>query len=200
MDPYLAVEALLFAAKEPVSFKRLYQLLSSRGCIDTSQELEEILQTIENVCVERAYALEKVADGFIFRTKPLFAPLVQELLQLKGDKPLSTAAKEVLAIVAYKQPITKQEIDQLRGVDSGSLLLQLQERELVASLGKKEVLGRPTLFGTTKNFLLLFGLRSIEDLQREGYRDSCSHAGFAQKIDAASQEAGDQEADAKAKT
>jgi segregation and condensation protein B len=111
----------------------------------------------------RGVRLDEIAGGFVFRTSPLFAPFVREQVAKKPVK-MSRAQLETLAIVAYRQPITRPEIDEVRGVDSGAVLKSLLERELVRILGKKDEPGRPMLYGTTGVFLEFFGLKALGDL------------------------------------
>jgi len=107
--------------------------------------------------------VDEIAGGFQFRTSPRFAPFVRMLVQQKPTK-LSRAQLEVLSIIAYRQPVTRPEIDDVRGVDSGSGLKLLLERNLIKIIGKKEEAGRPLLYATTQEFLELFGLKNLRDL------------------------------------
>jgi segregation and condensation protein B len=111
----------------------------------------------------RGFRLDEVAGGFAFRTSPAFSPFVRELGEKKPVR-MSRAQLETLAIVAYRQPVTRPEVDEVRGVDSGAALKSLLERELVRILGKKDEPGRPMLYGTTPAFLEFFGLRALADL------------------------------------
>src|SRR5262249_52186413 len=111
----------------------------------------------------RGVELHQVAGGFQLRTAPENAPWVQRLLQAKPVR-LSRAQLETLAIVAYRQPVTRPEIDDVRGVDSGGSLKTLLERQLIRVLGKKEEPGRPLLYGTTREFLEFFNLRDLKDM------------------------------------
>ena len=107
--------------------------------------------------------LDEVANGFMFRTSPVFAPFVREQVAKKPVR-MSRAQLETLAIVAYRQPITRPEIDDVRGVDSGAVLKSLLDRDLVRIIGKKDEPGRPMLYGTTPAFLEFFGLKALGDL------------------------------------
>jgi segregation and condensation protein B len=107
--------------------------------------------------------LDEVAGGWLFRTNVQYAPFVRELANERPVR-LTRAQVETLAIIAYRQPITRPEIDDIRGVDSGATLKLLLERDLVRILGKKDEPGRPLLYGTTTAFLELFGLKSLKDL------------------------------------
>ena len=111
----------------------------------------------------RGLRLDEVAGGFVFRTSPVFAPFVREQVAKKPVK-MSRAQIETLAIVAYRQPVTRPEVDEVRGVDSGAVLKSLLEREMVRIIGKKDEPGRPMLYGTTQTFLQVFSLKSLRDL------------------------------------
>jgi segregation and condensation protein B len=152
------VEALIFASDHPITPKEL-----ARAATAQTKEVKEVLEQLKLDYDGRGIQLEEVAGGWIFRTNPVFAPFVRDLT---GQKPvkLTRAQIETLAILAYRQPITRPEIDEIRGVDSGPVLKLLLERDLVRILGKKDEPGRPLLYGTTSYFLEFFGLKSVKDL------------------------------------
>lgn len=112
------------------------------------------------------YRLEEIAQGFLLRTSEEFGPYLNLLYRNKRIEKLSQAAAEVLAIIAYRQPVTRPQIDSIRGVDSTGVLQALLERQLVEPLGKLEAPGRPMLFGITKDFLKHFGLRDLQELPK----------------------------------
>ncbi|HBB25244.1 MAG TPA: SMC-Scp complex subunit ScpB [Bacteroidetes bacterium] len=114
----------------------------------------------------RPYRLVKIAGGFQFATTPQHGMLVQRLLKAKNRKRLTQAALETVAIIAYRQPITKGEIDAIRGVNSGEVVNSLVEKQLVAMVGRSESPGKPLLYGTTEEFLRVFGLNSLADLPK----------------------------------
>ncbi len=156
-----ALEATIFASPKPISLIRLKNLLNAFK-FDSSQlseALEELVKTYEN----RGIQLVKVAGGYQFRTHPGQSDILQKLLE---DKParLGRSALEVLAIVSYKQPVTRAEIDAVRGVDSGHLLKGLIDKNLIRSMGHAETPGRPVLYGTAPYFMEIFGLNSLDDL------------------------------------
>ena len=155
------LEAVIFAAPRAISLIRLRNILNSFH-YDTSG-LTDILESMIASSKERGYQLIKVAGGFQYRTAPEHAEVLQKLLE---DKParLSGSALEVLAIIAYKQPLTRSEIDSVRGVDSGHLLKGLLEKNLVRTLGHAETPGRPLMYGTAPYFLEVFGMGSLDDL------------------------------------
>lgn len=156
-----ALEAIIFAAPKVISIVRLRNLLTAFQ-YDTSV-MQEALDAIEEKYREGGFQLVKVGKGYQFRSHAEHAPLLQKLLE---DRParLSASALEVLAIVAYKQPLTRAEIDAVRGVDSGHLMKGLLEKNLVRTTGHAESPGRPLLYGTSSYFLEVFGLDSLEDL------------------------------------
>jgi segregation and condensation protein B len=153
------VESVLFAADRPMNLRQLADLVEE-------PELERVraaVLAVEQSWRERGVQLHEVAGGYQFRTHPANAMWVQKLLQQKPVR-LSRALLETLAIVAYRQPITRPEIDEIRGVDSGGTLKTLMDRSLVRILGKREEPGRPLLYGSTKEFLEFFSLRDLKDL------------------------------------
>jgi segregation and condensation protein B len=159
------LEALLFASPEPIGLDRLcdivgqYQAMSAREVRLHLAELSE-LYDVE----QRGFALQKVAGGYALRTRPEFASYVQSLLKDRRAEKLSRAAAEVLAIIAYRQPVTRALVDRIRGVDSSGSLGQLQERGLIKTVGKARSAGRPVQYGTTRKFLEEFGLDGLEEL------------------------------------
>jgi segregation and condensation protein B len=152
------LEALVFASDRPVKVAELARLASA-----PLRQVRELMVELQLAYVGRGIALVEVANGWIFRTHAQFAPFVR---QITGERPvrLTRAQVESLAIIAYRQPITRPEIDDIRGVDSGATLKLLLERDLVRILGKKDEPGRPILYGTTSSFLEFFGLKSLNDL------------------------------------
>ncbi|MEJ7734858.1 MAG: SMC-Scp complex subunit ScpB, partial [Polyangiaceae bacterium] len=152
------LEALIFASDRPMPANELARSAKANRAL-----VKELLAEMVGEYRERGFRLEEVAGGFAFRTSAAFAPFVRDLA-LKKPVRMSRAQIETLAIVAYRQPITRPEVDDVRGVDSGPVLKTLLERDLVRILGKKDEPGRPILYGTTAGFLEFFGLRGISDL------------------------------------
>lgn len=190
------LESLLFAADKPLSVERIHELLEETASaphkpsgppLYKPQQIEGALISLAELLERngRGLGLHEVAGGWQLRTAPQNAPWVQRLLKQKPVR-LSRAQLEALAIVAYRQPITRPEIDDIRGVDSGASLRMLLDRGLIRILGKKEEPGRPLLYGTTKEFLEFFNLKDLKDLPtlREYYdltdesRDKVRAAGF----------------------
>ncbi len=155
------LEALIFVSEQPISLDKMAGVLPD--C--PKKKLKELLAELGQDYEERGAALEivEVANGYQFRTRAEFAPWLGRLQQQKFAR-LSRAALEALAIVAYRQPVTRAEAESIRGVDSGAVLGTLLERGLLRILGRKEVPGRPILYGTTQEFLELFGLKNLKDL------------------------------------
>ena len=154
---------MVFAAKSPVEVKDLataFNILES--------EVEGFLKAIEDrhMVDESGFMLCNTAGGFIFRTKPQWADYVESVCQRERVQPLSTAAIETLAIIAYKQPVTKGEIEKIRGTNCDRTISKLCERGVVKDVGRKNVPGRPILYGTTEEFLTYMGLRSLDDLPK----------------------------------
>jgi segregation and condensation protein B len=161
LDPTQVIEALLFAADAPVKLDRLAELAqvpaeTARAVIDT---LNAGYQE-----TDRAFRVQRVAQGFQLYTMPLYAEFVRRLYQHQYTHRLSRASLEVLAIVAYKQPVTRPEMEQLRGVDCSGPLVTLLERRLIATYGRASRPGNPFLYRTTPEFLRYFGLAGLEDL------------------------------------
>lgn len=152
------LEALVFASDKPVKSNELARLASA-----PVKQVRELLAELKAAYADRGIVLDEVAGGWLFRTNVQYAPFVRELTSERPVR-LTRAQVETLAIAAYRQPITRPEIDDIRGVDSGATLKLLLERDLVRILGKKDEPGRPLLYGTTTHFLEFFGLKSLKDL------------------------------------
>jgi segregation and condensation protein B len=152
------VEALLFVASEPLSIKQIAKLV--RGA---EVEIAATLQQIAADYADRGIVLREVGGGYRFATAPLAREAIEAYL-LPPKTTLSTPALEALAIVAHMQPVTKSEIEAIRGVDSDSVVSTLLDRDLIAEAGRKDVVGRPMQYTTTPFFLESFGLRSLDDL------------------------------------
>jgi len=156
-----ALEAILFASPEPVPTDSLVRLTGWDG-EGVQAALRLLRQRLE--ASDRGLCLLQVAGGWQLATKPEFAGLISSLLEPRPPAPLSQAALETLAIIAYRQPITRAEIEQLRGVRVDSALQSLLERELVEEAGRADAPGRPILYRTTQRFLEWTGLNSLADL------------------------------------
>lgn len=154
------LEAVLFASGEPVATQQLMEILS----ID-EENVHELIEAFDAYLKEResGLMLQQVAGGWQLVTRPEHFTFVEKLSQTK-DRKLTAAALETLSIIAFKQPITKQEIEHIRGVRIERVMSRLLELELIKELGRKAVVGRPILYGTTDTFLKCFGLNRLEDL------------------------------------
>lgn len=154
------LEALLFAAEAPLSLDRLSALVDQ-----PKAELKPVLQGMIEHFAEAGYGfgLAEVAGGYQFRTEQDCAHWVRKLSKERPFR-FSRAALETLAMIAYRQPVTRSEVEYLRGVDSGGVIKTLLEKGLIRILGKKDVPGRPLMYGTSRKFLEFFGLRDLGDL------------------------------------
>lgn len=152
------LEALVFASDKPMKAIELARLASA-----PVKQVRELMDELRTTYAHRGILLEEIAGGWLFRTNVEFAPFVRELTSERPVR-LTRAQVETLAIVAYRQPVTRPEVDDIRGVDSGATLRLLLERDLLRILGKKDEPGRPILYGTTNQFLEFFGLKSLKDL------------------------------------
>lgn len=159
------IEALLFASSTPISFNKLREV-GETLCPLRPKALRELIEELqqEYMSQQRAFRLEEIAEGYMLRTCEEYRLYIDLMHRNKRTEKLSHAAAEVLAIVAYKQPITRPQIEAIRGVDSSGTLQNLLERQLIESVGKLEAPGRPTLYGITKDFLHYFGLRDLKEL------------------------------------
>ncbi len=154
------VEAFIFVSDAPLSVERLSVLTEQPKAL-IRPVIEQLLQSYP--AVERGFYLAEVAGGYQFRTVVELAPWLRKLNKDRATR-FSRAALETLAIVAYRQPATRAEIEYLRGVDSGGVMKTLLDKNLLRILGKKDVPGRPLMYGTSRHFLELFGLRDLNDL------------------------------------
>ncbi|MCL2824209.1 MAG: SMC-Scp complex subunit ScpB [Polyangiaceae bacterium] len=141
----------------------LYTATTTKAARTPHKTVAELLRELRTEYENRGIRLVQIGGGFTFRTAPEFGPFVREL-SAKSPTKLTRAQLEALAIVAYRQPLTKPEIDDIRGVDTGGVLKLLLERGLIRILGKRDEPGRPLVYGTTPEFLSLFSLKSLKDL------------------------------------
>lgn len=154
------IEAMVFAAEGPIKTERMAEVLDL-----PQKEIKAALEALEVDYEERprGFFLQEVAGGYQLRTRPEYADYLRKLGRSRPFK-FSRPALESLAIIAYRQPVTRSEVEYLRGVDSGSVLKTLLEKHLIRILGKKDVPGKPMIYGTTKEFLELFGLADLSSL------------------------------------
>jgi segregation and condensation protein B len=155
------LESLFFVSDSPIRLETLVEILPESSQEAILEGIHEIQMDYENP--SRGIELAEIAGGYQIRTKPRWAEWVNRLKKAKAVK-LSQAALESLAIIAYRQPIIRPAIEEIRGVDSGSVLHTLLEKGLIKTMGRKDLPGRPIVYGTTKTFLELFSLNTLSDL------------------------------------
>jgi len=162
--PLQRLEAVLLLSREPITSRKLAQLAQ----LEDGTQARTLVRKLNHLFDEagRAFRVEEVGGGYQLLTRQKFAPWLRRLGHVPGELRLSAVAMETLAVVAYRQPVLKADIEAIRGVQCGEILRQLMERDLVRIGGRSEELGRPYLYTTTKRFLQQFGLRSLEDLPR----------------------------------
>ncbi|MGK7344764.1 MAG: SMC-Scp complex subunit ScpB [Candidatus Nitrospinota bacterium M3_3B_026] len=155
------LENILFVADEPLPLDRIASVLEGAA---SREEAAAALDELREDYASRGLQLAEVAGGWRLQTRPEHAEWVTKFFKMERGQRLSRASLEVLAIIAYRQPITRAEIDEVRGVDSGGVLRGLVEKDLVKTMGRRKAPGRPMMYGTTKRFLEYFGLASLSDL------------------------------------
>jgi segregation and condensation protein B len=157
-----AIEAVLFVADEPLSLTALGKILGDIDAKDLKKALEELSSEYD----ERSSGLElrEIAGGWRFSTRPQHHEFIRKYLKSKPSARLSLPALETLAVIAYKQPVTVPEILEIRGVTSTSAIKTLLEKRLIMTKGRKETVGKPMLYGTSKDFLIQFGLKDLQEL------------------------------------
>ena len=163
-QPIEVVEALLFASDTPLEADRIREVLDL-GDVSEARALVDALRA-RNDAAERALTVVEVGGGFRMVTRPEIAPWLLRLAKTRTRSRLSRPALETLAIVAYRQPVSRPEVDVVRGVSSDAVLDNLLERRLVRIAGRKDAPGRPFLYETTRDFLVAFGLRDVGDLPK----------------------------------
>jgi segregation and condensation protein B len=163
-DNMIVIEAMLFASSEPVAAVRLAELagMEQDAVHEAVAGLNEYYESSA-----RAFRIMKISGGYQYRTVPELAEYVRGLGRQSSSHKLSPAALETLAIVAYRQPISRAEVEKIRGVNPSGVLRSLLEKRLLTVCGRAQVLGRPLLYGTTPDFLRYFGLSDLESLPRE---------------------------------
>ena len=162
-DLKAVVEALIFASPEPVTMKTLVKLLDGESKEDIAAAIAELKEAYGR---PGGLQLIEVAGGFEIVTRPELHDWVRRLFHERTTQKLSIAALETLAVIAYKQPVTGPEIAEIRGVNTSGVVGTLIERKLIKIVGRKQVVGRPFLYGTTREFLERFGLNDLADLPK----------------------------------
>lgn len=165
------IEALIFASEDSISASELIKAIKGIDGEDiqiSSSDIENCVEELNSKYENKSLSIKiiKISNGFLFATKPEYAKYVGYLSSEKSKRRLSQAALETLSIIAYKQPITKPEIESIRGVNSDYMLNTLLEKDLIAISGRAETIGRPLLYVTTNEFLKYFGLNNISDLPK----------------------------------
>lgn len=155
------VETLLFVAETPLSIDKIKLVLEIEDGKAVQNAIASLAEEYESQ--KRGFFLTEVAGGYQLRTRPEYQHWVKRMKRIRPAR-LSRAAMETLAIVAYKQPVLRSDIEHLRGVDCGGILRTLLEREFIRVLGRKDLPGRPIVYGTTKRFLEFFDLKTLSDL------------------------------------
>lgn len=165
------IEALIFASDEPLNANEIIKAIKSTDGKDTQitvNNVEEVVKELNEIYEhnDKPFNIRRVANGYLFATKPEYAKYIGYITTERSKRRLSQAAVETLSIIAYKQPITKPELESIRGVNSDYIVNTLLEKDLITITGRSESIGRPLLYGTTDEFLKYFGLNSIADLPK----------------------------------
>ena len=160
----MVVEAVLFASDETLSAQRLVNIVEAGGVKQIRRCVKDLNKKYEDG--NFSFRIEQIAGGYQMMTLPAFNTWLSKLLRVRSDTKLSQAALETLAIIAYKQPIIRADIEAIRGVAAGEMIRSLMYKGLVKIAGRAEILGRPMLYGTTKKFLDIFGLNTLKDLPK----------------------------------
>jgi segregation and condensation protein B len=189
ISPYLTghVEALVFCSPQPLAAADIQLCLSE--LLGAEVPLAEVERALAHLAAayrdsDRAIQLVQAGGGYQFLSKPAYEPSVNILLRLSSKKRLSNAALETIAIIAYKQPVTKAQLEQVRGVGCDYAIQKLLEKELIEIKGKSDGVGRPLLYGTTQKFMDYFGLNSLKDLpQPKDLADEVNEIGPATLAD-----------------
>lgn len=165
------IEAIIFSSDEPIPESEIIKAIQAIDGEEIEISMEDIQRTVDDLNANytqhnSAFNIIKIASGFTHATKPEFAKYVGYLSTEKSKRRLSQAALETLAIIAYKQPVTKPELESIRGVNSDYILTSLLEKKLITIAGRAESIGRPLLYKTTDEFLKYFGLKDLNDLPK----------------------------------
>lgn len=165
------IESLIFASDEPIAASEITKAIKNIDGDDIDINPKDVEETVSQLNekykqIESSFEIVKIANGYSYATRPEFSKYLGYLSTEKSKRRLSQAALETLAIIAYKQPITKPEIESLRGVNSDYMINTLLEKNLITIKGRAETIGRPLLYSTTEEFLKYFGLNNLEDLPK----------------------------------
>ena len=166
-NPELYIEALIFASEQGIRLEEIIYCLQATAERDfTADEIKTYLKQIQQKYSDDNFAVElvNISNGYQFLTKKNYHPVISLLQLQRSKKKLSQAALETLAIIAYKQPVTKTDVEQIRGVNCDYSIQKLLEKDLIAIVGKSESVGKPILYGTSPLFMDYFGINSIQEL------------------------------------
>ncbi len=155
------IENILFIADSPINMEKIGEVFN--GDVNKA-EIKGILDELKADYNGRGVQLVEIAEGYQLCTRPEYAEWIKKFYKIDKGSKLSHASLETLSIIAYKQPITRIEMEEIRGVDSGGVVKTLSEKNLIKNMGRKKVPGRPMMYGTTRKFLEYFGLKSLTDL------------------------------------
>ncbi|MBW8016625.1 MAG: SMC-Scp complex subunit ScpB [Planctomycetes bacterium] len=158
------VEAILFASDEPITVNRLVSIVETGSVKQMRQCVKNLNEKYQQNNL--VFRIERIAGGYQMMTLDAYNHWLRKMIRVRADNKLTQAALETLAIIAYKQPIMRADVEGIRGVSSGEMIRSLMYKGLVRITGRAEVLGRPMLYGTTKKFLNVFGLNSPKDLPK----------------------------------
>ena len=158
------LESLLFVSETPLSPKKIASFVKDAPLDEVLKALSELKEEINQM--DRSFQVLEIAEGFQLVTRPEYHKWAKELYKIISKTRLSKASMEALAIIAYKQPVTRAEVEAIRGVDVSNMIQSLLEKKMVRILGRAETPGRPLLYGTTHEFLIHFGLKDLTDLPK----------------------------------
>lgn len=158
------LESLLFVSETPLPPKKIASFVKEAGLDEILKALTELKEEINQM--DRSFQVLEIAEGFQLVTRPEYHKWAKELYKIISKTRLSKASMEALAIIAYKQPVTRAEVEAIRGVDVSNMIQSLLEKKMVRILGRAETPGRPLLYGTTHEFLIHFGLKDLTDLPK----------------------------------
>ena len=155
-------EALLFVSDKPISLDQIKDILETVSVVEIKQGIADLIKEYEEK--KSGVIIAEIAEGYQMLSNPLYVNYVREFFKTKHKEKLSKPALETLAIIAYKQPVTRTDVELVRGVNSDGVVAHLLNKELIKVVGRKEIPGRPFMYGTTKQFLEYFGLKSLDTL------------------------------------
>lgn len=179
------MEAVLFLAREPLATRKLAQLAHLADGTEARTLIRRLNRGYDEL--GSAFRAEEVAGGYQLLSRAQFGPWLRRFFQTTRDVRLSAPALETLAVVAYRQPVMRAEVEAIRGVECGEILRQLMDRDLVRTAGRADELGRPYRYATTKNFLQVFGLRHLDDLPRAQWLRALAPHGATETTPASNQ-------------